>query len=104
MNKKHIFIIGVAVFLMLFMLLKIVFDDNGVLDLYEVKKKISVIEATNEKLRLENTKLATIIERLKNDQKYVEDVARKELGMVGKDEIIFKFKNEVQKTKKAGQK
>ncbi|MCP3927329.1 MAG: septum formation initiator family protein [Desulfobacterales bacterium] len=104
MNKKHIFIIGVAVFLMLFMLLKIVFDDNGVLDLYEVRKKINVIEATNEKLRLENKKLATIIERLKNDQKYVEDVARKELGMVGKDEIIFKFKNEVKKTKKAGKK
>jgi cell division protein FtsB len=29
---------------------------------------------------------------LKNDPEYVEDVARKELGVIGKDEVIIKVK------------
>jgi cell division protein FtsB len=30
------------------------------------------------------------IERLKNDDKYIENIARQELGMIGKDEMILK--------------
>ena len=30
------------------------------------------------------------IDRLKNDPKYIENIARKELGMIGEDEVILK--------------
>jgi cell division protein FtsB len=31
------------------------------------------------------------IDRVKNDLKYIENVARQELGMVGKDEVILRM-------------
>ena len=41
------------------------------------------------------------IDRVKNDLKYIENVARQELGMVGKDEVIFRMEQplEVPKVK-----
>ena len=47
----------------------------------------------NKKIEAENLKLYHKIERLKHDPEYIENVARQELGMTGKDEIIIKFKN-----------
>ena len=47
----------------------------------------------NQKIEAENLKLYRKIERLKHDPEYIENVARQELGMAGKDEIIIKFQN-----------
>jgi len=47
----------------------------------------------NKKIEAENLKLYRKIERLKHDPEYIENVARQELGMAGKDEIIIKFQN-----------
>jgi cell division protein FtsB len=49
--------------------------------------KIRRLEKTNQEL-LEQ------INRLRNDKEYIETVARRELGLVKKDEIIFIFRNE----------
>ena len=46
----------------------------------------------NEALTKKNLSLYREIERMKNDPKYVENVARKELGVIGKDEVIIKVK------------
>ena len=100
MNKKHKFGVGIVIFLLIFLLFEIVFDEKGVIDLFELKERIHTIEQTNKKLIKENIKLTHIIERLKNDQKYVESVARKDLGMISKDEIILKFKNRAENKKK----
>lgn len=100
MNKKHKFGVGIVIFLLIFLLFEIVFDKKGVLDLFKLKERIHTIEQTNKKLIKENIKLTHIIERLKNDQKYVESVARKDLGMISKDEIILKFKNKAENKKK----
>ena len=100
MKKKHKFGVGIVIFLLIFLLFEIVFDEKGVIDLFELKERIHTIEQTNKKLIKENIKLTHIIERLKNDQKYVESVARKDLGMISKDEIILKFKNRAENKKK----
>jgi len=44
--------------------------------------------------------LANEIRRLKEDNKYFESVARKQLGMVKENEIIYRFKNELKGAKK----
>ena len=46
----------------------------------------------NATLTQENLFLSREIDRLKNDPKYVENVVRKELGMIGKDEVIINLK------------
>ena len=46
----------------------------------------------NEQLAGENLSLSVEIERLENDPKFIENVARQELGMIAEDELILKPK------------
>ena len=46
---------------------------------------------------MDNFSLYHEIDRLKHDPKYIEDVVRQELGFIGKDEVIFKFKTNGEK-------
>ena len=41
---------------------------------------------------MDNLSLYREIDRLKHDSKYIEDVVRQELGLIGKDEVVFKLK------------
>ena len=74
------------------MLLFIVIGNNGLTDLYRLKTKKDNLVRKNEALTKKNLSLYREIERMKNDPKYVENVARKELGVIGKDEVIIKVK------------
>jgi cell division protein FtsB len=87
--KKNILLIA-AIMSMFLMLLFIVFGQNGLTDLYRLKTKRDNLLRKNGELTKKNLSLYREIERLKNDPKYVENVARKELGVIGKDEVIIK--------------
>ena len=91
---------------MCLMLLFIVFGENGLTDLYKLKMEKDNLLKKNDELKKENLSLYREIERLKNDPGYVEDVARKELGVIGKDEVIIKIKPKpsVSNSKKKGPK
>ena len=74
------------------MLLLIVFGDNGVADLRLLQTKRDRLIEKNEILARENVHLYHQIERLRNDSDYIESIARQELGMIGKDEVIIKLR------------
>jgi cell division protein FtsB len=74
------------------MLLFIVIGNNGLIDLNRLKTKKDNLVSENGELTKKNLSLYREIERMKNDPKYVENVARKELGVIGKDEVIIKVK------------
>ena len=74
------------------LLLFIIFGENGVADLHMLKMERDNLLKRNTELSQENLSLYREIERLKNDPKYVENVARQELGVIGKGEVIFKVK------------
>jgi len=90
-SKKNILLV-LAIVAMCSMLLFIVFGDNGLSDLYRLKKQKENVSQKNDELKKENISFYREIERLKHDPRYVEDVARKELGVIGKDEVIIKVK------------
>lgn len=89
--KKNIMLV-LAIMTMCLMLMFIVFGENGLTDLYKLKMKKDNLSKKSDELKKENLSLYREIERLKNDPGYVEDVARKELGVIGKDEVIIKIK------------
>lgn len=91
--KKNIMLV-LAIMTMCLMLLFIVFGENGLTDLHKLKMKKDNLSKKSDELKKENLSLYREIERLKNDPGYVEDVARKELGVIGKDEVIIKIKKE----------
>ena len=69
-----------------------IFGEKGLLDLYRLKKEYAELSETNKELARENQSLLNEINRLKTDLVYVESVARKDLGFVSKEEIIFQTK------------
>lgn len=69
----------------------IIFSDNGFLELRRLQKEQNRIAQQNMNLMKRNYRLHRIIQRLKQDPVYVEHIARKELGMVGTRQIIFKL-------------
>lgn len=75
-------------------LLVIVFGDNGLVDYALLKSERRQLLKSNEAVARENLALYREIDRLRNDLEYVENVARHDLGMIGKNELIFKFDTE----------
>lgn len=73
-------------------LLMIVSGDNGLMDLFAKRVEKDGIVAENEKIFNENITLYRQIDRLENDPRFIEATVRKELGLVGDDELIFKLK------------
>jgi len=74
-----------------------IFGDNGLLELRELRRGKAQLVESNETLIDENLSLYHTIDRLKYDTRYIGNVARNELGMIGRDEIIFKFAKDQKK-------
>lgn len=81
-----------TVTVMVVILFMIVYSKNGVNDWQSLSQELVDIQEKNKKLDLANRELARTIERLKTDMGYIEHVARHELGMTAKNEIVFRFK------------
>lgn len=90
MNRKQNILLAVIILVLFSMLLLIVFGDNELADLYILKEERDSLIEKNEMLARKNMKLYREINRLKNDPEYIEDVVRRELGVIGKNEVIFK--------------
>ena len=71
--------------------LVIIFKDKGLLDLKEQRVKLAKIRLDNEILHRKNMALYKELLRLKNDNTYIEYVARRELKMVRDDEIVIQY-------------
>ena len=90
MLKKLNIMLSMAILILFSMLLLIVFAENGLVDLNFLRRERDRLVEKNESLARDNLVLYNEIERLKNDDKYIENIARQELGMIGKNEIILK--------------
>jgi cell division protein FtsB len=92
MNSKKNILLAFAILVLLSLIMFIIFGENGLTDLNRLTTERDSLFKKNAELVQKNLSLHREIERLKNDPEYVENVARKELGVIGKDEVIFKVK------------
>ncbi|MFO7751140.1 MAG: septum formation initiator family protein [Desulfobacteraceae bacterium] len=93
-------IVLVAVVLgMVFISLLIVYSENGLKDLLALYREEERICETNRQLEAENRKLVRQVKRLKQDMDYIEHLARHELGMAGREELVFKSRKQQNSTK-----
>jgi cell division protein FtsB len=72
----------------------VVRGEKGWDELNAMKLEVKTLKAQNEALTQKNTELQQKVNRLKNDPGFLEDIARQELKVIAKDEIVFKFKKE----------
>jgi cell division protein FtsB len=80
-------VVGAAV-LLLGLVLLIVYGDNGLVELSRLRSREHAMAEKNETLARQNVDRYRIIGRLRHDPLYIDHVARHELGMVGKDDLI----------------
>jgi len=90
MTRTQSIFLSITVVLLFSLLFFIVFGEHGLLDLSILKKERDQLSEKNDRLSHQNLSLSVEIDRLKHDPKYIENIARQELGMVGKDELILK--------------
>jgi cell division protein FtsB len=88
-RKKYLFYLAGFIAMLLFFGL---FGGRSLMQIYHLKEEREKNRTTNARLREENQKLAEQIERMKHNKKEeVERIAREELGLVKKGELVYKF-------------
>ncbi len=68
-----------------------VFGEKGLLRALQYKKQKETLEQEMRQLEATNTALRQEIDKLRSDRRYIEGIARKELGMVRADEMVYQF-------------
>jgi len=68
-----------------------VFGDKGLTDALRLKGDRDRILSTNKALVEENSEFKKKIALLQKDKRYIEKIARDELGMIGKNDVIYRF-------------
>ena len=94
-SNKKILMTVIGMFLFVFSIL-VVFQKDGLIDLNKKHTQLAEAIKDNDQLKEENKDLFNEVNRLKRDQNYIEQVARKELGMIKSDEYIVKFSSNKQ--------
>ncbi len=91
---------GIAVLLLLFSL----FRDMGLFGTWKLYRTHKQVLEENTRLRDENRRLQEEVERLRTNPSYIEEIARKELGLIGEKEnvIVLDRKNESPASTPAG--
>ena len=69
----------------------IIFAPNGVVNYRKVRQELQAVQSENLLLSAENEQLKIEIEKLKSDPAYLEEIARKNYGLVKKNEMVFDF-------------
>ena len=80
-----------VVALIFVMTLLITFGNRGVVDNYLMSKRLSEMQKENEVLATQNRDLGKTILLLRSDPSYIESIARNELGMVKKGDVVYRL-------------
>ncbi len=88
MSRKKKVVIAASVLGFLGFLIVIAWGERGAIDLYQLRLKRDRMHQTNLELQKGNEALFRAIQRLKHDLEFVEDIARRELGLIRQDEVV----------------
>lgn len=73
------------------MALLITFGNRGVVDNYLMGKRLSQLKTENDALAAQNKELGGEILLLRSNPAYIESIARNELGMVKKGDVVYRL-------------
>lgn len=82
-----------AVLSIVFLFFLIVVGDKGITDLQKMKAERLALLNTQEEIKQKNLQIHHEIERIKTDPAFIETIARQDLGLVGKKEIVINMSN-----------
>jgi cell division protein FtsB len=77
--------------LSLALVLLIFFSHQGLYQTYRLRQEKARLDAENHRLAEENAQLARIVDRLRHDKGMIQDLIRRELNFVKRNEIIIQL-------------
>ncbi len=87
-NRLLKIILGLVVFSILWLSFA---PTTGIYHLLKLRSRAAELEDQNIELLETNRKLQAEIDRIRNDKKYLEEIARKKYGLLKKNEQVFDF-------------
>ena len=97
MTTKRKIVVTMGMVVLFSFLFVIGLGDRGAVDLYQVHLRKVRLDRSNLELQKKNRAVYRSIQRLKHDPEFIENIARSELGMVGKDEVVYQFRKKRQR-------
>ena len=88
------YLVAILIPLLLVLQYALWFGEGGVLELWRLKQAIETQALENDKLRERNAALEGEVRDLKKGLEALEERARSEMGMIGKDETFFQIVDE----------
>jgi len=73
------------------MALLITFGNRGIVDNYLMSKRLAQLKSQNDMVAAESDELKRKILLLRSDLTYIESIARNELGMVKKGDVVYRL-------------
>ncbi len=70
----------------------VLYAPYGAVEYSQIDSDIKKLSSDIEMLSNQNNAMKEEINKLQNDSQYVEDIARKDLGLLKKNELVFEFK------------
>jgi len=67
------------------------FGQRGIAHLVTLQEQFAALEAENQRIVRDNLRLQHEIDQLNDNLAYIEDIARKQLGLVKKDELVYQL-------------
>ena len=77
--------------LVLAMFLQLLFCEGGIISIIRLKSDIRSLETSRRTTERENILLKSEIEKLRQDDQYLEDVVRKKYGLVREGEKVYRI-------------
>ena len=96
LRKKELLKFSIFALLLGLIIAWLGFGERGFIHLYKMEKERQAHMERIRKLKRENQALLEEINLLRTDRTYLESVARKELGLVKEDEILYRFSSKEQ--------
>jgi len=69
----------------------ITFGKRGLIDNYAMKERLMALKKTSNDITLENRELSKKAVLLRSELQYIEMVARNEIGMVRKGDLVYRY-------------
>lgn len=98
MNVKHKTFLFLAILGLLWLCGVIILGDKGLAELKLLKQEHQLMIEDNESMARKNLSFSSEIDRLQTDLDYIEEVAKQQLGFIGKDAFILKPNNSSDRT------
>ena len=99
-KKNWLLTVVFCIFLVILPIMWLGFGKNGFLNLYRMELERQTNVERVQKITRDNQALMDEIQRLRSDSRYIEAVARRELGLVGEKDLVYRFKGKTREKAK----